>query len=94
MVGELDIDGGKARMWVDPAFGTVAPAPDLEVDFAMSTAGKAVGAVRLNAGAEPFITGDEVLVGTSWNDVVPIPEPSTLLLLVLGGLALVGRRKR
>jgi hypothetical protein len=61
----------------------------------MSTAGKAVGAVRLNAGANGFIIGDEILVGTSWNDVVSIPEPSTLLLLVVSALALVcGRRRR
>jgi hypothetical protein len=94
MVGELDIDGGKVRMWVDPPLNASSiPAPILEADFAMTEAGKAVGSVRLNAGASPFITGDEVLVGTQWSDVI-VPEPSSLLLLVLGGLALACRRRR
>jgi hypothetical protein len=72
IVGQLDIDGGKAKLWIDPAFGVTPPAPDVTVSFAMNPAGKEVGSVRLNASGDPgFIVGDEVLVGTTWNDVVP-----------------------
>ena len=54
MVGELDIVAGEVRMWVDPAFGTMPPTPDLTAPFAMTVAGKAVGAVQLNAGRKGF----------------------------------------
>jgi hypothetical protein len=94
MVTELDIDGGEARMWVNPAFGATPPVPDLTAPFAMTDAGKAVGSVRLNAGAAGFITGDEIAVGTAWTDVVPVPEPSSLLLLVAGLCALAVWRRR
>jgi hypothetical protein len=94
MVAELDIDGGQAKMWIDPAVGTMPPEPDLTVPFAMTSAGKAVGSVRLNAGSTGLLTGDEVLVGTTWNDVVPVPEPSTLLLLGAGLVAFAGWRRR
>ena len=95
MVGELDIAAGQARLWIDPAFGVTPPVPDLTAPFAMTAAGNEIGSVRLNAGMDGFIIGDEILVGTTWNDVVPIPEPSTALLLAVGALALAGwRRKR
>ena len=58
----------------------------------MTAAGNEIGSVRLNAGMDGFIIGDEILVGTTWNDVVPIPEPSTALLLAVGALALAGWR--
>ena len=94
MVGELDLVAGQARLWIDPAFGATVPTPDLTAPFALSAAGKEIGAVRLNAGLDGFIIGDEIAVGTMWNDVVPVPEPSAIVLLVMGALALVGLRRK
>jgi hypothetical protein len=71
MVGELDLDAGVVNLWVDPAFGDTPPTPLLTAPFAMEFPGKEVGSVRLNAGGDAFITGDEVVVGTTWSDVVP-----------------------
>lgn len=38
-------------------------------------------------------TGDEIRLGESYEDVLPIPEPATLSLMALSGLALVIRRR-
>ena len=59
----------------------------------MEDVGKAVGSVRLNGGGDAFITGDEIVVGTTWNDVVAVPEPTTLLLFAVGTLALLCWRR-
>ncbi len=37
---------------------------------------------------------DEMRVGTTWADVTPVPEPSTLAMLGLAGLAAIGYRIR
>ena len=37
---------------------------------------------------------DEMRVGTTWADVTPVPEPSTLALLGLTGIAAIGYRIR
>lgn len=49
-----------------------------------------------SAGNAPSLTLDNLVVATSFSDVVPVPEPSTLVLAGLGGLACLGalRRKR
>ncbi len=36
---------------------------------------------------------DEIRMGESYADVTPIPEPATMVLLALGGLAVVRRRR-
>lgn len=93
MVGQLDLDAGEANLWINPPLGATPPAPDLTIPFAMEDVGKAVGSVRLNGGADAFITGDEIVVGTTWNDVVAVPEPTTLLLFAVGTLALLCWRR-
>jgi hypothetical protein len=43
------------------------------------------------SGTKMFV--DEIRVGTTFSDVTPIPEPVTMSLLALGGLALLRRRR-
>ena len=37
---------------------------------------------------------DEFAIGETFNDVTGIPEPASFMLLLLGGLAVIGRRRR
>jgi len=36
---------------------------------------------------------DEIRIGTTWGDMLIVPEPSSLSLLAVGGLALLLRRR-
>ena len=49
-----------------------------------------------SAGSAPTLTVDNLVVATAFSDVVAVPEPSTVVLAGLGGLACLGalRRKR
>jgi hypothetical protein len=58
-----------------------------------------IAAVNLRQGTAanaPSLTVDNLVVATAFSDVVAVPEPSTLVLAALGGLACLGalRRKR
>lgn len=82
------------NVWINPAFGSSAPSPT----------GSATGTPNGNANNGLVFDGDagasffdEVKVGTSWNDVVPVPEPSTYALyagFLALGLVMWRRRAR
>lgn len=52
--------------------------------------------VRLNMtnGSGQTNQFDELRIGTTFNEVAPIPEPSAACLLILGSLAFISRRRR
>lgn len=92
-------------LWVDPTnFGGTAPTETITYsDIASFTHGDMADWDRLEyisngSGSAP--TGgfslDEIRVGTTWADVTPIPEPSSLVLLfgAFAALAAACRRRR
>jgi hypothetical protein len=84
-----------STLWVDPALesSTSCVATDLVVSgtalvqFALRQATASVG-----AGTE---TVDNILIGTTFADVVPVPEPSTMMLVGAGltGMFFIRRRR-
>ena len=90
-----------ARLWINPnpALGEAGNTPQLTnaaASSASETAGNDIESFFLrNNSVEPDIMqADELRIGTSWNDVLAVPEPTGLALLSLGGLALAKRRRR
>ena len=86
------------ELWVNPAYGdwgspdVVSAIADSGVSF-FSLVG--LRSVNLDTGEEVLL--DELRIGTTWDEVVPlgmiIPEPCTVLL-VAGGLLALARRRR
>lgn len=57
------------------------------------TALSIVGA-GLDESTSDYVDFDNLLVGTSWEDVVPVPEPSSFALMAVGGMGLMAVRRR
>jgi PEP-CTERM motif-containing protein len=54
-----------------------------------------VASIILRQSPAPFLTLDELRVGTTWGDVTPpLPEPSTFCLFMFGAIGLLTRRLR
>ncbi len=100
IVGRLFKDSGTGNydrfsLWVDPDWDDLH-APDVtatgDAGFASFSA---IGIKGWNLDANDSVLFDELRLGRTWGDVMPlVPEPSTLLLLLLGGTALMPIRRR
>ena len=99
VVTAYDFDSGISEMWIDPDC-TLAEDDPLQVPSILiqSYAGNAYEAYALRqsdaSNPDPTQTVDNLDVATTFAEVcgVCIPEPSTLALLALSGLALLRRR--
>ena len=80
--------------WLDPVTLSPTPSADLtgsgiELSFnKISLESTGVGFGQM------YADFDEIRFGTTWGDVLFIPEPSSLSLLVLGGLVVALRRRK
>jgi hypothetical protein len=92
----------KITLWVNPTLGS-APVEGVGNtvtylgSLSTTTAGDAGGYVVTRSGSGFNGQFDELYIGTTPADVMPVPEPSTAALAVVGGFALVGlavRRRR
>lgn len=101
IVEEIDLDAKTASLWIDPdssTFGGTAPAYTAQLTgITGGTSGSTAGIDNVGFKSQST-TGqflvDNLLIGTTWADVTPTPEPSTLALAGLGLLGLVARFRR
>ncbi len=97
IVEEIDLSAKTASLWINPnssTFGGTAPAVTASLTGITATAVDNVG-FKAQTGTGTFLV-DNLLIGTTWADVTPAPEPSTLALAGLSmlGLALRFRHTR
>jgi hypothetical protein len=98
IVEEIDLTAETGSLWVDPDSstfgGATAPTATATITGLTATSVDDVG-FKAQATTGDFLVGN-LLVGTTWADVTPTPEPSTLALAGLGmfGLALARRMRK
>jgi hypothetical protein len=89
VVGAYDADTQLNRLWVNPTLET-----DTSISFT-DPAANAVSAFALRqAGGDSTQLISNLAVGTSFGDVVAVPEPSTIALAGIGAVGLVLYRMR
>jgi len=99
--GTEDVFDDTVRLWINPIPGEAAGIPNVEVTdgYDVSTGGGAAqGVIRsfwFRDGAT-FLPGpllvDELRIGTTFASVTPVPEPTAIILLLVGTAMLAGRR--
>jgi hypothetical protein len=102
VVMEYTFSSEAANIWVDPSsstFGGSAPTADVSTNGTVSFSSGIdnVGFKAQGTGSSTYIL-DNLLIGTTWADVTPVPEPapepSTFALAGFGLLGLVARFRR
>lgn len=96
IVEMLDFDAHTASLWINPdssTFGGTAPTVTASLSSVTATAIDNVGFKAQSGAGGPYLV-DNLLIGTTWADVTPAPEPSTIALLGGGAVLAVAFRRR
>lgn len=100
LVGRVDFSatgiGGTVRLWLNPTIGATPPS-DASAVAVLATPGgfgRSLYFDRMELSSNSTFLVDELRIGTTWADVVPVPEPHTVAWLGLGAACLLARRRR
>ena len=96
IVEEIDLTAKTANLWIDPdssTFGGTAPTATASLSSLTATAIDDVGFKAQGSAGGPYLV-DNLLIGTTWADVTPVPEPSSFAFAALGLLGFIARFRR
>lgn len=83
-----------ANVWTNPNSATQGASTYTVSGATSATTWLALSSLGANLDAGDSANFDRYLIGSSWTDVVPVPEPSTWLLLALSGTFFMVMRRR
>ena len=96
LVARMNYAGGlftSANMWLNPIAtdDLITPGGDASLTFITAFANPVSHIFFREAvlDADDVLRADEIRIGTTWGDVVPVPEPGSVTLLSLGAAALL-----
>jgi hypothetical protein len=90
---DVNVDGDdRLSFWLDPTYPTT-PLDTLEMDSGISSIDKVRFSGWENSSEGDVAYFDDLLIGTAWEDVAPVPEPVSVALLAVGGVAMLCRRR-
>ena len=73
---------------------TIFASPDHSINVDISQSAATDGAIMLRLNMATNNIYDEIRIATTWAEAIGVPEPATLGLVMVGGLALLRRRRR
>ncbi len=101
LVAKLTYSGGlfnQGDLWINPGPSPTETSPDATLNLLPGAGVSAINSVFFRQAANQ--TGDiyrfdNLILATEWNDIVPVPEPMSGAMLLMGGMALwMVRRQR
>ena len=93
VAGSINLATGLLNLYIDPTGLGLGLAPSSAISATATFGGLDIGEFTLNGGDSTF-RFDELRLGDTWQDVSPIPEPSSVALLGLGLVTLAALRRR
>ena len=94
IVEMIDLTAKTGSLWIDPTLGDGAPTATASLSSLTATAVDNIGFKSQNTPGITYLI-DNVRVGTTWADVTPVPEPSSIALAAAGlGLMMAMIRRR
>jgi hypothetical protein len=101
LVARVNWDGSafaSANMWLNPSVSDDVDTPSGDASVTLTTPfANPITHIFFRQAvldANDILRADAITLGTAWTDVVPVPEPASTVLLLLGGAAVLALRRR
>jgi len=101
LVARVNWDGSaftSANMWLNPSLSDDVDTPTGDASLTLATPfANPITHIFFREAvldADDVLQADEIKIGTAWSDVLPVPEPSSMALLMLGVAGILALRRQ